>query len=1260
MILSTGNDSSLTVEIDVEGKPISFLVDTGAASTIIDLSLFESLFEKNFALLEYDQTFWACGNLIDACGRVKLNFSLGEVRVPQWVTIVDLGSPMALLGLDFMRQNEVKLNLGTRVMTLHEEEIPLSSKLEFPRVCQLIVDKEVVIGGRSECLVFTCFKDKLDREVGNLAQVAVSCEFSYKFAERGVYVVPGVVDPLNRKIPVMIINCSNEDLVLSAGFGVASLVPCDSLYPMYDVRISNSERDSQEVLDKLPDCLEGLLTGDEILDMSDKQRSRARAVLLEFADVFSKPGDALGRTSLVQHHIRTKSDKPVKLRPYRMDWNKRRVAEQEIQSMLQQGVIQPSDSEYCSPVVLVRKKDGTWRFCVDYRKLNEITEGDSYQLPLIEDILDSLGGSRFFSTADLKSGYWQIEMYPEDKKKTAFGIPGLGLYEFCVMPFGLKGAPACFQRLMEKVLRDVIWKKCLVFLDDILIFGSTFEASLSNLRQVLSCLKRTGLRLKPQKCKFFRKRVEFLGHVISAEGVSCAQDKIACVRDWPAPCNLKDLRAFLGLCNYYRKFVSNFATIAAPLVQLTRKSVPFVWTNKRQVTFDTLKGRLTNPPVLTVPDENGGEFILDSDCSNAAAGAVLSQIQSGKEKVVAYASTTLNKAQCRYCATYKELYAVQWAVNYFAHYLTGRKFRLRTDHSALRWLMNFKKPEGMVARWIIKLSEYDFVIEHRAGEKHLNADALSRIGSTRCRREDCFSCNGLIPGKDMAKLATIQDMKQNDEPWLKTYTKEQLVEMQQQDADIATVLHWKKRRDFPPPYDELLFHSNTIRILCGHWKLLAVIDDILYKEYHPANSSKRVTYQYVVPEYLRVEIFHHLHNLRTAGHMGVIRTYKRIRERFYWPGMKKYVQLSITKCKNCAQVKTRYGRHQGKLKKMLTASPMTRIALDIVGPLVQTELGNQHILVVTDFFTKWAEAYPVKDQCAATIADVIVTEFFSRFGTPEIILSDQGSNFQSELFKNMCGLYGIKQTKTSPYHPQCDGQTERQNRTLITMLKAFVSDKGTDWDNHIPYVMTAYRSSVHESTGYSPNYLMLGRETKLPIDIMYGEPPGNSHVDCYHEYVEWFKGASRAAFEFARLQLAKTAERQIRNYDKNVCEQFFKVGDHVWFYYPPMKKKLSSGWVGPYIVVKCISELVYRIRNLKSGEFRIAHVDKLRLYVVDDCSPTIDDDAVNLNELFSETSEPTEKERDPVSPVTSPKNCNDDLRTRRRRRPVYLDDYVLK
>ena len=396
-----------------------------------------------------------------------------------------------------------------------------------------------------------------------------------------------------------------------------------------------------------------------------------------------------------------------------------------VESMLDNNVIEPSNGPWASPIVLVKKKDGSTRFCVDFRQLNSVTRKDAHPIPRIDETLNALHGACWFSTLDLASGYWQVKVAPEDREKTAFTTP-YGLYQFCVMPFGLCNAPSTFQRLMELVLAGLHWSSCLVYLDDIIIYSRTVKEHLTRLEEVLERLQAAGMKLKPKKCRLLRRKVNYLGYIVSSGGVQTDPLKVECILSWPSPTTQKELRQFLGLASYYRRFVKGFASIAAPLNHLLEKGKPWEWTKVCEHAFSSLKKMLTTSPILAYPDFET-EFTVDCDASGDGLGAVLSQCIGGGENVISYASRSLTKPEKKYCATRKEMLALVWAVGQFRPYLLGRPFTVRTDHSALQWLYSFKEPEGQVARWLESLAEYEFTVQHRPGKKHTNADALSRV-----------------------------------------------------------------------------------------------------------------------------------------------------------------------------------------------------------------------------------------------------------------------------------------------------------------------------------------------------------------------------------------------------------------------------------------------------------------------------------------------------------------------------------------------------
>jgi hypothetical protein len=529
--------------------------------------------------------------------------------------------------------------------------------------------------------------------------------------------------------------CVNKELVNGKGMerhwkGPNAICWCDKvLETINDECPSCAQKEKDwELLKYLDDDIPDYHQNNKTKELTKEQQQQLDELLERNNDLFTTPEQILGRTDLEQHRIIVEHEHPIKQKAYRMSPTENKFIDNEIQRMLEQGIITPSKSPWTSPVVLVAKKNGKTRFCVDYRKLNAITKKDAYPLPRIDEILDSMYNAKWFSSLDLASGYWQVGMDPRDRDKTAF-ITKQGTYEFNVMPFGLTNAPATFQRLMDKIFYEVKEKYVLVYLDDINIYSTTFEEHLEHLQDVFDRLREAGLKLGPDKCHFCKTELAFLGHSISDKGIAPDPAKIEKVQNFLIPTNLTELRGFIGLASYYRRFIQDFATITAPLNKLLKKDTPFIWTDECQQAFEFLKDALTTAPILSYPNFEE-PFILYTDASYQGLGAVLGQKdEEGNEHVIAYASRSLDKAELNYAPTEIECLAAVWGMKYFRPYIYQSTFELVTDHAALKWLINKPDPSKRMARWIMTLTDYPYTISYKQGKRHHNADALSRLKS---------------------------------------------------------------------------------------------------------------------------------------------------------------------------------------------------------------------------------------------------------------------------------------------------------------------------------------------------------------------------------------------------------------------------------------------------------------------------------------------------------------------------------------------------
>ncbi|XP_018651543.1 LOW QUALITY PROTEIN: KRAB-A domain-containing protein [Schistosoma mansoni] len=851
------------------------------------------------------------------------------------------------------------------------------------------------------------------------------------------------------------------------------------------------------------------------------------SLLQKFSSVFSENISG-NRTTTVQHSIPTGDHMPLRQPPRRVPVHYQPQLESIIKEMLEKKIIVPSSSLWASPIVLVKKKDSSLRLCIDYRRLNAIKKRDSFPLPRIDTTLDAMRGACWFSTLDLASGYWQVEVRPQDRKKTAFVVPN-GLYEFQVMPFGLTNAPATFQRLMQTVLHGLVPHKCLIYLDDIIVYCSTPEQHNANLRAVLQRIKQHNLKVKPSKCRLLQKEVLFLGHRITEDGVATDKEKTSAIINWPQPKSAEEVRSFLGLASYYRRFVRDFASLAAPLHRLTHKGRKFLWTTECQQAFNTLKSCLAAPPILAFPDtsDKGGEFILDTDASSSAIGAVLSQTtQDGQERVIPYASRRLDKRETRYSTTRREMLALVKFLQHFRHYLLGRPFRVRTDHRALQWLRSFREPEGQVARWQERLQEFDFTCEYRPGSRHTNADALSRIPQTA-------------------------------------------------DPDMQIIYQRQLQGNNKPSMKELKDQSLTTRRICTKWSNLKLYGDTLFL----INEARKPLL--VVPRIKVESIVEQVH--RELGHVGERRTEYAVRQRFWWPSMHEDVVKIFKNCNTCCRFKSPRQTPRAPLTPMVTTGPHQRIGIDIMGPLTTTKKGNRYILVMVDYFTKWCEAVPLPQQDALTVARAFIDHWVSRYGSSFSLHSDQGPAFESHLIAEICQLLGIRKTRTTAYHPEGNGLVERTNRSIKAILQAFVSRSSQElWDDVLPQCLLAYRTSVHGSTGFSPAILLFGHE-RLPVEIQWPLLPceEQEHVP----YIRTLRNRLADAYRLINSNLRKASEHQKDWYDRRVHGPVYKVGDRVWLRRPMTSSgscsKFHQPWQGPFKIVLIRSPTTFVLRNLQ-------------------------------------------------------------------------------
>ena len=1159
----------------INGTSITLLLDTGAAVTLLRQDVW-----MRITALPSDLEPWSGATLVSAggtpltihgCACVTLELGGGKYQT-DFVVVSPLTSE-AILGIDFLQVQKAVIDVGCRMLHLRESGCNIPLDVPTPRQSCLTHQQvhsadTVEVPPRSVMEI----SGRFETEVKGVWLVE---ETTKKHSQ--VAVARAVIEPNSSIIPVCVLNVTDRPITLYAGSAIATMTPIE---PPSEVGAVDDEVTLEA--DSLKQQMLWHLVEETGVELSPGEREVFYSLLLRHADVLASSTTDLGRTSMLRHHIDTGSSPPVRQQVRRVSPHRREEVKHLLSQMLEHDVIEPSSSPWASPVVLVRKKDGSTRFCIDYRKLNQVTRKDAYPLPRIDMTLDALHGSQWFSTLDLVSEYWQVELEEADREKTAFCTTE-GLYQFKVMPFGLCNAPASFQRLMDMVLSGLQWAQCLVYLDDIIVLGRSFEEHIRNLDSVFQRLRESGLRLKPSKCSFFRKQVQYLGHVISRDGVATDPEKTAKVATWPVPTCKREVQQFLGFANYYRRFIKDFAQLARPLHRLTEQTTPFIWTDSCQESFDQLRRCLCSAPVLAYPDFSK-PFILDTDASDAGVGGVLSQVDSnGEERVIAYGSRLLTKPERRYCVTRRELLAVVTFVHQYRPYLICRKFTLRTDHSSLTWLRNFKEPEGQLARWLEQLQELQFDVVHRRGTTHRNADSLSRLPCHQCGRHNHDS----TPTAEVA-VAALQLPG--------SHATDTLRQVQLADPIVGPVLRGKEM-DTKPDVGSFPAASKSARRFLQIWEQLVVSSGVLCRHLQPTGDSPGVL-QAVIPDALKEEVLSDLHEGVMGGHLGADKTLGRLRERYYWPGHYNDIRDWCRNCAVCATRKTPTPKARAPLQPIVTSYPLQLLATDIVGPLPESPAGNSYVLVVADYFTRYMEAYPIPNQEATTVARRLVDEFFLRFSPPEQLHSDQGRNFESAVIAEACKLLGIDKTRTTPYHPQSDGLVERFNRTLLDMLAMAVSERPFEWEQHLRRLCFAYNTSIHPTTGHSPFTLMFGRKARTPMDIVLGTTlPPSSTVP---QYVANLHTSLEAAYAYVRDKMGHQLQQQKTRYDARTQGQPFQVGDMVWLHNPAVprgkSKKLHRPWTGPYRVIRRLSDAVYRLQDTQHRRRRpVVHFNRLKI-----------------------------------------------------------------
>ena len=1379
---------SYTLDCSLQGIKYTALLDTGSCTTCISKKAFSKLSMWAQAKLRPTKTSFAAaqGTPLEAIGEMDLYMEAGTWN--GWVKFIVMNnlSEDVILGQNYLQTFTDSISITNHQLIMRNRgTIQLKtegSPIHIQRADAKLSHSYVIPAGHVRLVKVI---SPLKLQAGDPVYVE---PHTWNLGTQGLMVahLTSMVSKDNH-IQIAVVNPQDTDIKIDAGMIVGQVHPLikkhDDVYETTSSHhISLVKEPETETLNHKSD-VESLL---EQQHLSVDQRQAILKLLDKYPGLRGEQG--LGKTSVTTHKIDTGNAQPMKAPSWRRPEVEHLEIEKEVKTMQDLGVIEKSSSPWNAPVLLVKKPDGSWRFCVDYRKLNALTKKDCYPIPRIDETIDKLGKAKVFTTLDLKSGYWQVGMADVDKDKTAFTTRS-GHWHFTVMPFGLCNAPATFQRLMDLVLDEHKYDFTLVYLDDIIVYSDTFENHLKHLDCVFNKIHKAGLTLKINKCTFAANELKFLGHKITKDGVAVLPEKVDAVRNCRQPKNTTDVKSFLGLANYYRRFVPSFSTVAAPLNALTSDR-EWQWTDACQLSFNTLKDLLTSAPILRRPDYNK-PFVVYTDASNVGIGGLLTQEIDGVEYVIAYASRTLSSAERNYGVTERECLAVVYSLKEFRPYVYGTRFKVVTDHMSLTWLAKLHETNPRLTRWILAISEYDFTIAYRPGKSHSNADALSRLPppnaqgeikeeyvpmsykdvlsinvvttrSKKSTQNNEISTNSTLDGGEpvlglgnepMGRPRRVRrapelygerivtdyyhsylksidhDQKQNKlkPPLLlypdqhegtsdtsiqnKSITEEHSKEdkkslpagvelakkadnqqslpsnhlmsfrnsktKRKKDELVPTMessnsMSKKKRKtkdtklnqptvslsedtsssplgdtsavpvettivDVPQhsetQTENTTGHNNNTIVDDGndeplsavevdvsqtlslddvrkeqdldpYWKgvkrylLLGtlpedvslkimilttapdyeLIDDVLY--YWPKKYKKDGTFidkRLVIPKRFRQELIHLHHSSLFAGHLGAEKTYLRLYKKYFWVNMYKDTYEYCRSCDLCQRAKLTKRQLPIIKHKTYCGTPFTDCYTDYIGPLPISS-GMSYIIVFICPFTKWVEAKAVCDADAETAALAFVELVVARHGVPQRVISDQGTHFTANLFQQMMKVLSTRNVFTTPYHAQSNGQCERMNGTLVQLLRIYCQNNKEKWAEYLPYALFAYRSSIHESTGYTPFEMLYGRNPSLP-----GEEKLNaSDNQSIDDFAKNLKVAMQQIHEIARSKLKKLQDAHYAK-EQPAHIKRFKVGDKVLVKDNDSKKhKFEYVYQGPFTILEEIhGGVAYKIDQPK-------------------------------------------------------------------------------
>ncbi len=1251
--ISSSIPSPVYIKVQVNNISQHAIVDTGSCSTIIHQNLLKTLHHKKFLFKRKSYQSASCTS-VDIIGEIEL-----EIKINGYKTFIvaDVASNLIanlILGHDWLKQNKVNIDLYHQYVTLNRSDGPNIStpildlaELQHPALSL----HEITMLPYSEQLIDIIVPSMINHSNRVLFQptdhlqsksfLAANALVNIRYNRTQICVINATPHPQtlpkNSKVGSISYQLSHICFTLPNRMGRENIRPPDCFpteshtffhhqcYVCFKEFLTGNDlqfhlqntcypQEMREYVDTLTNHIE-----------NERQRNRLKQVLWRHGKLFDLRTPSVIKTTL-KHAIDTGDHKPVYTPPYRQSNKVEELLAEETNKLLQQGIIEPSISPWSSPVVLIKKKDGTNRFCVDFTKLNAITVRDLYPLPRIDDIFDHLSDSEYFTTLDFKAGYFQVPLDRRDRPKTAFSTRD-SRYQFTVLPQGVTNGPPTFQRIVNRILGDSRWKYSLAYLDDVVIYSRSFNEHLTHLDTILTRLDEANFKLNIDKCKIARQSIRFLGHQIEHGNLKPDPDKVQALLTTNEPTTAKEAFRFVKATEYYRKFIPGFSQIALPLYkyapttkQQGKRSSPqqITFSAEDRRSFNELKRFLTTDLILRIPN-NHLSFKLQTDASDEGIGAVLLQMSPTGDLPLAYYSQKFSPTQKKWSTTEKECFAILSAIEKWHKYLDGREFVLETDHKPLLQLNVQAQHNAKCERWRLKLQQYRFKIRYIKGNENTMADYLSRSPveeyqndtddfpiqlSKSTQTDQSFS----IPMINAVVTRAAAKRALHHPPNNPT---DQLPPIPENDSDNNffsdnhSASQTENARDIAELSHPFLTDSKVPMVPNDHLIIPFTIDDIIqyqqaditvqeliknidqHKNYYLKNGILMRAQSYPLPSVpyvpkcrIRADILKIYHDTPANGaHFGRSKTTRRIQERFYWPTMIKDIRNYIRSCLPCLQNNHQRKKPSGFLKPITPPDGVWQLlAMDFHGPIIpSTRNGNKYIISITDILSKFVITKAVRDCSAFTASQFVVEDVILKYGTPRAILTDRGTHFTATVMNELFKRLGVTHILATPYHPMTNGQIERYNATMDAKIATLCNAQRTNWDEQLPFVTFNYNTSVHTISGIVPFNMMYGRSPLLPFDLHDGTvslPSDKKHVNDLHKYLSIITTQ-------ARQNILNQQIKYKTHYDSNRSDPSYKVGDTVLIKNIGVRHKFDLRYDGPYRIIKQLGSKTFLVQHLK-------------------------------------------------------------------------------